>query len=283
MDKFSPLLSESDKVFWHQYIPFYTQVLSGIEKTGEFDILEVGVYNAQSIRLWRSLYPNAKITGCDLNTDPTWFKDERIYYRQFDQSNLALLTSALASLEDPVILVDDGSHIPFHQLIFLDAATSAIVDQPINKKRVVILEDLHTSLEHSIANRQPKKLKQRLKNVVNKNHKSVNLYQDACEFINPFSLLLSVEKVVNGTLNKNQLLSSIEKSCPNHKLFHLIEHVTINCIKADSIKVYRRALLPDYCYKCGSNQFDHLTLQCASCGEDGYKYADSISIAVSYN
>jgi hypothetical protein len=277
----SPLQAESDKIFWHKYMPFYSKTLEGINSGDDFDILEVGVLNSKSILQWRLNYPNSRITGCDINYHPDWYSDARIYYLQFDQSNPDTLKKSIQDLSNPRIVVDDGSHIPFHQLTFLHIATGIVSSLSPAEKRVVIIEDLHTSLEEIInkSNHPTARIKHMLKN----NMHDQSTYKRLSDIINPIGLLLGLEKIKSGSLTQDQMFDQIYQKVESPDLIKLAQEIIVNCLKADKITIFKRTTLPDKCWKCGSNLFDLATLRCQSCGEDGYKYADSITASLEYN
>lgn len=324
----SPLQTQSDKVFWHKYIHFYDHVLEGISPYDKFDILEIGVLNSQSIQKWRDQYPRAVITGCDIKKKSNWYSDANVRYLQFDQADTIYLEKTISNLSDPRILVDDGSHIPFHQLIFLHIATRIVCKLPTSKKRIVIIEDLHTSLEeimktgHLYASIQQQHNKQlplikRYKGKISEFPRVVfrslmgavrrtkpqavlacsdsfkdiplsisydkSIYKDISILVNPFGLLLCLEKVKNGSQTKQDLLEQVRCKTTSNEMLSLIDDIITGCLMADRITIYRRSTLPDQCWRCGSRLFDPSTLKCQGCGENGYKHADSITASLEYN
>jgi hypothetical protein len=279
----SPLQSKSDKSFWHKYTSFYAKTLEGIDPNEEFDILEIGVFNSKSIFQWRQSFPNSNITGCDINNDLSWFKDEKVKYLQFDQSDADALKKSIQCLHNPRILIDDGSHIPFHQLIFLHIATSMVTIFPLAQKRVVIVEDLHTSLEQIILDQSQKTILADIKRIARSGSHIKNPYECLSDIINPMGMLLSLEKVMGGSQSMEELIDQVSLKTKSPALLTLAKEIITNCLKADKIRIFKRSTLPDLCWKCGSNLFDPATLRCQGCGENGYKYADSITASLEYN
>ena len=279
----SRLLTSTDKVFWHKYMPFYHSVLNGILPEEDFDIAEIGVFNSKSIAYWRQHYPASRITGCDINYDPTWYIDSKVRYLRFDQSDYLTLFEAFKQLKNPRILIDDGSHIPYHQMIFLHVSSKIISMMHPTQKRIVILKDLHTSLERIIhSNCQQESI---YANEQNDEHLTPRQesYKRLSDAINPMALLLSLEKVKSGSQSKQDLIHQFRSKIPSDYQLSLITEIAECCLKADRISIYRRSTLPDFCFKCGCKIFDISSLRCEVCGEDGYKYADSITTALEYN
>jgi hypothetical protein len=50
-------------------------------------------------------------------------------------------------------------------------------------------------------------------------------------------------------------------------------------LKAQNIEIYKRTILPDYCYSCKKNEFDYISLRC-KCGTDLYASSDSMTAII---
>ena len=168
-------------------------------------------------------------------------------------------------------------------MIFLHVSSKIISMMPLAQKRIVILEDLHTSLERIIHNN----CQQKSHYAINQNDEHLTPRQESykrlSDTINPMALLLSLEKVKSGSQSKQELISQLRSKIPSNDQFLLITEIAEYCLKADRISIYRRSTLPDFCFKCGYKLFDISSLCCEVCGEDGYKCADSITAALEYN
>ncbi len=74
-------------------------------------LLEIGVLEGASLRMWCDYFPNADIHGMDINPDCYAFNDDRITIHIGDQGNngdLDKVTMRLGGGFD--IVIDDGSH-----------------------------------------------------------------------------------------------------------------------------------------------------------------------------
>lgn len=101
----------------HVYTPAYYALLG--EHTQKVrSVLEIGVNQGCSLRMWRDLFPKAMIYGIDSNA-ASLFTEERIQCVAADQGNAASLLSAMATLGEPRfdLIVDDGSHEETHQVL----------------------------------------------------------------------------------------------------------------------------------------------------------------------
>lgn len=289
MDNNSPLLKDSDKSFHHKYLPFYEEVLKGIDNNEAFDIFEIGVFNGKSIKFWNNKYPKAKITGADIiSPKEEWPKGKNIEYITLDQSRVSDLQLQISKFENLKIIIDDGSHQPIHQLIFLHLASKEL---QFNKsgKRVLILEDIQTSLRRSIESRNIfSKFKNELKEDVRWllfAKRKDPLYWDyakALKITNSLGLILSCINIKNGKLSKKKLVDNMFTNKTIQSVKDIIIEVIDNILNADKISIYKRAEFPEKCWHCGEELFDSMTLRCISCGFDVYQFYDSMTISLEF-
>lgn len=131
---------QTDKAFAHQYCDFYEQHLP---KPEEFKgrLLEIGVKDGASLRMWRDYYRDAKeIVGIDITPA---LRIPGCTILQMDSADVY----ALQSLGKFDIVIDDGSHMTRDQ----QAALMALWPM-LNKGGIFIMEDLHTSFYPSYIN-----------------------------------------------------------------------------------------------------------------------------------
>lgn len=134
----SPLIKQSDKFFWHRYIEFYESFFA--DRKFE-SIAEVGVFKGNSIRWLLERFPESQIVGGDiLPIQSNWPIDPRVEYRQMDQGNLDDL-DRFFSKDIFDLVIDDGSHIPEHQLNTLMRGW-----QNVQAHGIFVIEDIHTCL-----------------------------------------------------------------------------------------------------------------------------------------
>ena len=113
-------------------------------KNNSLLILEIGVYDGNSLKSWAEYCPNSIIVGLDIDPPPS-LNDERIYTYTLDQSDPNQLANFvnecyLNGYEFDIIL-DDGSHHMYDQQI-----TLGYLFPLLKSKGIYFLEDLHTSL-----------------------------------------------------------------------------------------------------------------------------------------
>jgi hypothetical protein len=139
---------KTDKVFAyrHNYTPCYFSLFEG-KRYDRNNILEIGLgyvgYDetygnimqhmknenyvpGASHRMWEEFFPNSLIYGLDIN-EKILFNTERIKTfraNQYHKEDLDLFMKAIGSETKFDIIIDDGSHVPEHQiftmLYFLD-------------------------------------------------------------------------------------------------------------------------------------------------------------------
>lgn len=89
------------------YGPLYeAYVFTRVLRTEPVRILELGVHNGASMRLWEELYPQAQIVGLDIEPRCIEYTSERTRIVIGNQTNEALLRG-LGSFD---LVVDDCSH-----------------------------------------------------------------------------------------------------------------------------------------------------------------------------
>lgn len=94
----------TDKAVTHLYMDNYEKHL-GSWRDKEFTLLELGVSTGASIRMWREIFPNAKVYGIDNNPDCA---GEGIFIGS--QVDIEFLDKVLEVIGLPDVIIDDCSH-----------------------------------------------------------------------------------------------------------------------------------------------------------------------------
>lgn len=104
----------TDKIHHHGYDRFYPLFLNNIKNTSN-GILEIGIDQTYSLKLWLEYFPNAFIYGLDIGVE---MKNDRVHVFKADQSKLNDLINVKMQITRPIdFIIDDGSHIPDHQIL----------------------------------------------------------------------------------------------------------------------------------------------------------------------
>ena len=124
----------TDKIYHHRYDRFYPMFLEPL-RDQEFNMLEIGILEGGSLKVWEEYFPKANIYGVDINSK--WVSDRCITYK-FDQSNPKDLEEISKTIPKCKFIIDDGSHHPQHQLItFLE-----LFENLLDEGGVYIIEDV---------------------------------------------------------------------------------------------------------------------------------------------
>lgn len=132
------LRHSTDKAVDHKFTPFYHSKLHHL-RHHPINLLEIGVFHAQSLRTWKEYFPNAMIYGFDID-DRKMYQEDRIIIEQGDQTDVSFITSVFNGVMFDVI-IDDGGHTMFQQ-----QTTLVHIFDRLKSCGAYILEDLHTSL-----------------------------------------------------------------------------------------------------------------------------------------
>lgn len=126
--------------FAHGFSKVYDKHFSPI-RDEKLNILEIGVHDGCSLKMWEEFFPNATILGLDIE-DKSEFNTSRVSCAILDQSEQEDLDMFAQSCElEYDIIIDDGSHHMEDQQITFGAMF------PLLKSGgMYVIEDLHTSI-----------------------------------------------------------------------------------------------------------------------------------------
>lgn len=124
----------TDKISHHRYDRFYPMFLEPL-RNQEFSMLEIGVDRGGSLSLWKEYFPKAHIFGADIHQQ---WSDERATVFKCDQSNLLDLKELSQKVPKCKLIIDDGSHIPQHQMLTFCELFETVLDSG----GIYIVEDL---------------------------------------------------------------------------------------------------------------------------------------------
>lgn len=247
----------SDKIFWHKFDEFYEDRLP-IKNVK--NILEIGVFNGGSIEYWRKKYKEANIYGIDiLEEKESWPKDKCIKYYRLDQSDAIKYNECLTNINKVFdVVIEDGSHDPLHQKISLMNTLPYLQEDSM-----YILEDIHTSHpNHPL-------FKNRLQLI---NESKIFFKKSNVTYHMTLQCLLQIEHLKR--CNKPE--SSLENSIDFSQSLFTIDEMKLIYKKIKRIEIFKRTVLPDYCYSCFKDDFNYTTLKC-KCGTDLYLNSDSMT------
>jgi hypothetical protein len=190
-------------------------------KDKSINILEIGVNDGSSLKMWYEYFPNATIIGLDID-DKTCFNNDRISCGILDQSKKDHLEHFVKNINIEFnIILDDGSHhISDQQLTF------GYLFPLLKSTGLYIIEDLHTSLSEpgTVVYGRPmennlEKTNTTLHYLKNKPYNSIYLDQNQNEYIqnNIKEIFISEKDNLNVPNDyKNKSITSIILKNKNH-------------------------------------------------------------------
>ena len=107
-------------------------------KNLKINILEIGIENGDSLRIWREFFPKANICGIDIEKKN--FTIEKTDILQGDQSDHNFLKSLINKYKNFDIIIDDGSHQAKHIITSFN-----FLFPYLNNNGLYVIEDLQTS------------------------------------------------------------------------------------------------------------------------------------------
>ena len=119
------------------FIQLYEQYFTPF-RDSKINILEIGVDNGDSLRIWREFFSKANICGIDI--DKKNFKINNTNILQGDQSDVNFLKSLVSEYKKFDIIIDDGSHQAKHII-----ASFNYLFNYLSNNGLYVIEDLQTS------------------------------------------------------------------------------------------------------------------------------------------
>lgn len=125
---------------FHNYLDFYEKHLPGRDFSGR--LLEIGIMDGFSMKMWAEYYPNAEIVGIDI------FDKSHLYNSNWGvpaSVKMLMLDGTNADQVKPLgkfdIIIDDGSHMTADQ----QKSFEILYYNQLNDGGIYVLEDLWTS------------------------------------------------------------------------------------------------------------------------------------------
>jgi hypothetical protein len=129
---------KTNKITHHGYQRFYDYFLIPI-KNNKMNVLEIGVDDLRSLKMWLDFFPNAYIYGIDINKKDYNYNRGTIF--QGDQSKKKDLVKIVKEIGKCKFIIDDGSHVPKHQLL----SFNYLFKECLEFGGIYIIEDVETS------------------------------------------------------------------------------------------------------------------------------------------
>ena len=102
-------------------------------------MIEIGVHKGQSLKMWCDYFPNINFIGIDLADKCKIHENKRVTIEVGSQVDSTLLEKCCIKY-NPLIILDDGSHVWEHQITTFEALFPLV-----QADGYYIIEDIHTS------------------------------------------------------------------------------------------------------------------------------------------
>ena len=103
VDQYHTFLNQAYTDIYYKYLNYL--------RNEEFNFLEIGVRNGQSIKMWSEFFPKAKIIGVDIDPNCKQYESDNIDIHIGSQEDVDFLNSLVAKYSSFRVILDDGSHI----------------------------------------------------------------------------------------------------------------------------------------------------------------------------
>lgn len=123
----------------HGYLQVYDPLFMSLDSVS--NVLEIGVYNGDSLRLLQSYFPNSNVYGLDLTPPRDHHYNDRfkvLLGNQEDRDDLKHILTSIDGVLD--LIIDDGGHTMRQQ-----QTSFGFLFRHLKNGGVYIIEDLHTS------------------------------------------------------------------------------------------------------------------------------------------
>lgn len=128
----------TDKIS-HGYLQVYDPLFMSLDSIS--NVLEIGIYNGDSLRLLQNYFPNSNIYGFDLTPPRDHHYNDRFKVLLGNQEDRDDLNGILTNIDGNFdLIIDDGGHTMRQQ-----QTSFGFLFRHLKNGGVYILEDLHTS------------------------------------------------------------------------------------------------------------------------------------------
>lgn len=123
----------------HIYTPRYELYLDQY-RDEVFNLLEIGVCDGSSVKMWKEYFPKANITALDIDPRCKEFEEDRINIHIGDQTDTYFLNEVVNKHSHFEVILDDGGHSWKQQIISFETLFPQLTPGGL-----YFIEDMHTS------------------------------------------------------------------------------------------------------------------------------------------
>jgi hypothetical protein len=123
----------------HMYTSKYELYLDQY-RDENFNLLEIGVCDGSSVKMWKEYFPKANITALDIDPRCKEFEEDRINIHIGDQTDVSFLNEVVNKHNHFEIILDDGGHSWKQQIVSFETLFPQLTPGGL-----YFIEDMHTS------------------------------------------------------------------------------------------------------------------------------------------
>jgi hypothetical protein len=180
--------------FYHDYMPVYERYISGISQEAT-DILEIGIDEGRSLKMWAEYFPNAIIHGVDILPKCKAYEECRIKVYIGSQDDEKFIKESFGDKKFDLI-IDDASHLSHQQI-----ATFHLLFDNVKPGGYYVIEDVCCSYWESFGGG------------LKKQNTAVEYFKDKIDDVNYFGFITdSYERRRDYILSIKKDLSYFEKN-----------------------------------------------------------------------
>jgi hypothetical protein len=124
---------------FHDYLNKYEKYIN-FDRNDKIKILEIGIAEGKSLKMWKDYFINSTILGIDIRTECKNYEEERIFVEIGDQTNEHFLSEISEKYGPFDLIIDDGSHMNYDVI-----TTFNMMFKNLSNKGLYIVEDSCTS------------------------------------------------------------------------------------------------------------------------------------------
>jgi hypothetical protein len=106
----------------------------------EFNLLEIGVFDGASVKMWKEYFPKATIVAIDIDPRCKEYEEDRIHIHIGDQTDIEFLNDIVNTYGHFEVILDDGGHSWKQQIVSYETLFPRLTPGGL-----YFLEDMHTS------------------------------------------------------------------------------------------------------------------------------------------
>ena len=123
----------------HMYTDRYSLYLEQYRDI-EFNLLEIGVFDGASVKMWKEYFPKANIVALDIDPRCKQYEEDRINIHIGDQTDVKFLQDVFNKYGHFEVILDDGGHSWKQQIISFETLFPLLTPGGL-----YFVEDMHTS------------------------------------------------------------------------------------------------------------------------------------------